>query len=220
MGEVKLLGTHSSFPCARIVWALKLKGIPYEFIKEDLLNKSSLLLEMNPVYKKVPVLLHDSKPVVESLIIIEYIDETWKTNPLLPQDPYDRAMARFWAKFVDEKVVLSAWEAMRSQGEEKAINSAQEALGFLENLIKGKKFFGGEKIGYLDLVVGWIALWLKAMEEVGGMMLLDSLKFPSLNEWTQNFIQVPAIHESLPPKEDVVNYFQFGLDYLRSLAAK
>ncbi|KAL2478919.1 Glutathione S-transferase U7 [Forsythia ovata] len=119
MSEVKLLGTQSSFPCARIIWALKLKQVQYEFIEEDLFNKSPLLLKMNPIYKKVPVLIHNDKPVAESLVILEYIDEIWKPNPLLPEDPYERATARFWAKFVDEKCVLSAWEAMKSDGEEK-----------------------------------------------------------------------------------------------------
>lgn len=89
----------------------------------------------------------------------------------------------------------------------------------LEKQIAGKKYFGGKKIGYLDLVIGWTSLWLNAMEEVGGMKLLVPEKFPSLSEWTQNFIRVPAIQDSLPPLENVVNYFQVGLDYLRSLSA-
>ncbi|XP_057770512.1 probable glutathione S-transferase [Salvia miltiorrhiza] len=222
MGEVKVLGLYSSFPCARVLWALKLKGITYQLIQEDLLNKSPLLLQMNPIHKKVPVLIHNHSPIIESLLILEYIDETWNAAySLMPRDPYHRSLARFWAKFADEKVVVSVFEAMKLEGEEKeaAVVAAQETLQLLEKQIEGKKFFGGEKMGYLDLVVGWISLWLPAMEQVGGMKLLDSERFPSLCEWTHNFVQVPAIHECLPPKENIVDYFQGGLNYLRSLQA-
>ncbi|TQD68715.1 hypothetical protein C1H46_045752 [Malus baccata] len=31
-------------------------------------------------------------------------DETWRENPLLPEDPFEKTMARFWAKYVNEKV--------------------------------------------------------------------------------------------------------------------
>ena len=94
----------------RLRIALAEKGIEYEYKEEDLRNKSPLLLQMNPVHKKIPVLIHNGKPVCESLIAVQYIDEVCKDkSPLLPSDPYQRAQARFWVDFVDKKVFFTAW---------------------------------------------------------------------------------------------------------------
>ncbi|KAI9121129.1 hypothetical protein K1719_008162 [Acacia pycnantha] len=60
---------------------------------------------MNPVHKQIPVLIHNTKPISESLIILQYIDEVWNQNQkLLPSDPYQRANARFWADYIDKKI--------------------------------------------------------------------------------------------------------------------
>ena len=106
MGEenkVILHGMWASTYSKRVELALKIKGIPYEYVEEDLSNKSPLLLKYNPVHKKIPVLVHNGKPIAESLVILEYIDETWKNEPrLLSNEPYERAKVRFWASFLQQ----------------------------------------------------------------------------------------------------------------------
>lgn len=102
--EVKLLGVVGSPFVTRAVIGLKLKGVEFEYVHESLQEKSEALLKYNPVHKKVPVLVHNGKPIVESMVIVEYVDEAWKGYSILPTDPYQKAQARFWVKFIDDKV--------------------------------------------------------------------------------------------------------------------
>ncbi|KAF8727914.1 hypothetical protein HU200_018482 [Digitaria exilis] len=105
--ELKLLSTWFSPFGSRVKLALQLKGLSYEYVEEDLSNKSQLLLESNPVHKKVPVLFHNGKALCESMIIVNYIEEAFPdAGPsLLPSDPYERAIARFWVAFIENKVL-------------------------------------------------------------------------------------------------------------------
>ncbi|KAI4356541.1 hypothetical protein L6164_000558 [Bauhinia variegata] len=218
---VKFFGvTGSPFVC-RVKIALELKGVEYKFFEEDLKNKSELLLKYNPVHKKVPVLVHNEKPIAESLVILEYIDETWKSGyPILPAEPYDRALARFWSKFIDDKVIPSVWKAAWTLGDqkerEKGIEESYEALQILENELKDKKFFGGDKFGFVDIAAVFVAFWVPIVQEVVGLKLLSGEKFPKLDNWIQEFTNLPVVKESLPPKEPLVAFFKARL---QSLAA-
>ncbi|KAM7495328.1 hypothetical protein LguiB_029937 [Lonicera macranthoides] len=104
--EVILLDFWASLFGMRVRIALAEKGIEYEYREEDLINnKSPLLLEMNLVHKKIPVLIHNGKPVCESLLIVQYTGEVWKDKvPILPADPHERAHANFWADYVDDSL--------------------------------------------------------------------------------------------------------------------
>ncbi|KDP39591.1 hypothetical protein JCGZ_02611 [Jatropha curcas] len=208
-GEVKLLKSWSSPFALRIVWALKLKGIQYDSIDEDMTNKSPLLLQYNPVHKKIPVFVHNGKPIAESFVILEYIDEMWKHYPLLPQDPHKRATARFLAKFGDEKVMKSLWAISITKGkeQEEASAKATENLKYLEEALTGKRFFGGEKIGFLDIALGWLANVVPVVEEIVGFKVIDKQGFPLLSTWMQEFKSTPEIKESLPPHDKLVTRF-------------
>ncbi|XWS13540.1 hypothetical protein CRYUN_Cryun36dG0045400 [Craigia yunnanensis] len=207
MEEVKLIGMWLSPYSYRVIWALKLKGIAYEYIEEDLSNKSPLLLHSNPVQKKIPVLIHGGKPICESSVILEYIEEIWPQNSLLPSDPYERAIARFWIKFADDKSP-SISNIYRTSGEEqeKAVKDSLEMLKTIEEhgLVGEKKFFGGDKISMVDMAFGAVAHWLGVIEDVAGLKIFEQHKFPRLNSWIQNFKEVPIIKENLPDRDKML----------------
>ncbi|GAA0178999.1 transferase [Lithospermum erythrorhizon] len=110
--DVKILGNYYSSFVLRAKIALNIKNVKYENIEENLMNKSERLLKANPIHQKVPVLIHgEKKHICESLIIVQYIDEVWSSTTapsILPADPHDRAMARFWAAYLDDKVQFNS----------------------------------------------------------------------------------------------------------------
>ncbi|KAK4773059.1 hypothetical protein SAY87_028078 [Trapa incisa] len=217
--EVKLHGMWGSLFSKRVEMALKLKGVPYQYIEEDLTNKSPDLLKYNPIHKKVPVLIHRRNPIIESHVILEYIDETWKTGyPLLPEDPYERSMARFWARFVDEKCLPSAWKAACSEGEEreKFTEEVHGHLKMLEEQLRGKRFFGGDAVGFLDICASFVAYWILVKQEAAGAEFLTESKFPALWRWGEEFKGCAVIKETLPDRARLLASLKAYLEIMKA----
>ncbi|KAL5981154.1 hypothetical protein ACLOJK_029075 [Asimina triloba] len=212
---VKLHGVWASSFCMRVELALKLKGIAYEYVQEDLSNKSQLLLKYNPVHKKVPVLVHHGHPIAESLIILEYIDDVWNDDHrplLLPRDdPYKRSRYRFWAAFYNQKVVANSTVIFRRDGEEQAqaVKEFIENIGVFEEGIREdfsseKPFFHGERPGYLDVAIGALACWNPVLEAVAGAKLIDRDKNPFLSDWLDAFRDLDVVKETFPPHDQLL----------------
>ncbi|XP_049405370.1 glutathione S-transferase U17-like [Solanum stenotomum] len=216
-GSVKLLGSWASPFVNRVEIALKIKSIEsHELIQENVLNKSELLLKSNPVYKKIPVLIHDEQPIRESLVILQYIDEAWLNGPsVLPSDPYDRAIARFWAAYIDEKwypLVVEFRNVEAKEAKTAVVEKISEGNMLLEEafikISKGKSYFGGDRIGYLGIVLGSLLGWVKAIEIMDEMKILDETKLPSLAEWDERFFSDKAVKDIIPQPEKLVEAYR------------
>ncbi|XVE56944.1 hypothetical protein DITRI_Ditri04bG0051600 [Diplodiscus trichospermus] len=188
--KVILHGMWASPFSKRVELALKLEGISFEYVEEDLNNKSAELLQLNPVHKKVPVLVHNGKLIAESLVILEYIDETWKNSPrLLPEDPYKRARVRFWTSFVHQQLCETVLTAVKTDGE------AQE-----RNI---------NNVGLLDLVFFSLFGRYEIHEEVLGIKIIDTEKMPLLYSWVTALNLLPLVKESIPPHDKLVAVLKF-----------
>ncbi|KAF3443060.1 hypothetical protein FNV43_RR16981 [Rhamnella rubrinervis] len=205
--EVILLDFWASMFGMRVRIALAEKGIKYEYREEDLRNKSQLLLQMNPVHKKIPVLLHNGKPICESLIIVQYIDEVWKGKaPLLPSDPYQRAQARFWADFVDKKVYDVGRKTWTTKGEEREATKKEfiDVLKLLEGELGDKQYFGGADFGFVDLSLIPFYSWFHAYETFGEFSIEGEC--PKIIAWVKRCLQKKSVSETLPDSKKVYDF--------------
>ncbi|XAR56363.1 Glutathione transferase [Bertholletia excelsa] len=203
----------------RVQIALAEKGVKYEYREEDLLTKKSdLLLKMNPVHKKIPVLIHNGKPVCESLIAVQYVEEVWKEKyPILPSDPYQRAQARFWADYVDKKIYDAGRKIWATKGEEQQAAKKEfiECLRVLEGELGDKPYFGGDKLGYVDIALVPFYSWFYAYETCGKFSI--EAECPKFVAWAKRCMQRESVGKSLPDPHRVYEFLlqlkkRHGLD--------
>jgi maleylpyruvate isomerase len=102
---VKLYSYFRSSAAYRVRIALNLKGIRYEtqsihLVKDGGHNKRPEFRAINP-QMRVPVLVTTAGDIlIQSLAIIEYLDETHPQPPFLPKDPLARARVRALAELI------------------------------------------------------------------------------------------------------------------------
>jgi glutathione S-transferase len=86
--------------------ALAEKGLEWE--SRVLNTKVGAREHLRPEYLKinprgvVPTLVHDGRPIRESQIILEYLEDAFPEHPLRPADLVERANMRLWTKIIDE----------------------------------------------------------------------------------------------------------------------
>jgi glutathione S-transferase len=88
--------------------ALAEKGVAFESrlmtLRGDQFEPGYMKLNPNAV---VPTLVHDGRVVIESTVIMHYVDEAFGGAALMPSDPLARAQARMTEKLMDEHVHVS-----------------------------------------------------------------------------------------------------------------
>ena len=99
---MKLYNYFRSSASFRVRIALQLKGLSYEYIPVHLAKGEHQLPPYSAVAADnlVPNLVVDGAHLSQSLAIMEYLDETHPTPPLLPKDPLARARVRALAQSI------------------------------------------------------------------------------------------------------------------------
>jgi glutathione S-transferase len=102
---LELYHSINSVCAQKVRIALAEKGLPY---KEHLMRLGGD--QFDPAYMKlnpnavVPTLIHDGQVIIESSVILYYLDEAFPEKPLMPAAPLARAKVRLFNKLIDEYV--------------------------------------------------------------------------------------------------------------------
>jgi maleylpyruvate isomerase len=102
---VKLYSYFRSSAAYRVRIALNLKGLAYDTVAVHLVkdgghNRRPEFRAVNPQMRVPALVVPTGDVLIQSLAIIEYLDETHPEPPLLPKDSIARAQARALAEIV------------------------------------------------------------------------------------------------------------------------
>jgi maleylpyruvate isomerase len=87
--------------------ALGWKNVAYEYVAVNLTTREQrqeTYRSVNAIGQVPTLVLDDGRHIAQSLAIIEYLEETIAEPPLLPRDPYLRAIARQLAEIVNSGI--------------------------------------------------------------------------------------------------------------------
>ncbi|XP_057516127.1 glutathione S-transferase U9-like [Amaranthus tricolor] len=218
MGEETTVSLHGMWASPYARWikiALKIKGINYEYVEENLKKKSQILLRYNPIYKKVPLLIHDNNPIIESLVILQYIDDTWKVSqPLLPLDSYSRYIVRFWADFIINQLDMSLRKVITSEeiDEEMNIEEVKMKLNILEasmnTIFPYDPPSSCEEMRMLDILMCTLPTIIKGIEEAFNIKLMDAKEYPLIFSRMSSLSDLTVVKETAPSHEKMIKFYR------------
>jgi glutathione S-transferase len=102
---LELYHSINSVCAQKVRVALKEKGQEAQdhimTLRGDQFDPAYLRLNPNGV---VPTLIHDGEPIIESSLILYYLDEVFPQPPLMPTEPRQRYCVRMFNKLIDKYV--------------------------------------------------------------------------------------------------------------------
>jgi len=172
------------------------KGMDFQVIDVDVLNKPEDLAVMNP-YNKVPVLVERDLILHEANIINEYIDERFPHPQLMPADPVMRGRTRLFLHRFEQELFshIEPIESGSAKTAEKARTAIRDNLSQLTPLFTKQKYILGEEFSMLDVAIAPL-LW--RLDHYG--IVLPKQAAPLL-KYAERLFARPAFIEAMTASE-------------------
>ncbi len=129
---------------------LDIKGIAHDVIEIDLTKpRPDWFLEVNPA-GKVPALVHHGRPLNESSVINEYLEDCFPDPPLFPANAYETALSRNLIEFCNARFTANLYRMLMEQDEarrSRVENAARDDLAWLDGFLERAGYESGFLFG-------------------------------------------------------------------------
>ena len=178
--------------CRKVRLALAEKGVEADLIEERPWDKRLDFLRLNPA-GRVPVLVTpEGQAIADSWAIVEFLEETVKDPPLLPESPSGRAEARRVAAWFDDKFHREVTENLLYERVTKRLarlgppegahlkagsQNIRLHLDYIAFLLESNDWLAGNRLTIADLTA---AAHLSCLDYTGDVPWAD---FPAVRDW-------------------------------------
>jgi len=172
------------------------KGMDFEVIDVDLMNRAEDIAVINP-YNKVPVLVERDLILSEANIINEYIDERFPHPQLMPPEPVMRGRARLFLHRFEHELYsqVDIIEQTGSKNADKARVAVRDNLTQLAQILTKQKFLLGDEFSMLDVAIAPL-LW--RLDHYGIVMGKDAAP---LMKYAERLFSRQGFIDALTPSE-------------------
>ncbi|KAF7081356.1 hypothetical protein CFC21_085307 [Triticum aestivum] len=94
----------------------------------------------------------------------------------------------------------------KEEGTKQTLAAVETLEGALRECSKGKPFFGGDNVGYVDVVLGGMVAWMQGTMALCGVELLHATKTPLLLAWIERFGELEPAKVVLPKVDRLVDF--------------
>ncbi|XP_003746278.1 glutathione S-transferase omega-1 [Galendromus occidentalis] len=186
------------------------KNIPVEICNINVKDKPDWYLKKSPS-GKVPLLEKDGRVLSESLVIAEYLDSVSDGAPLIPRDPFDKALDQMFLESLSLFPILKIHfeNERRAEFFEDFIVKVKPLVDELTK--RGRKFLAGdEQPGFVDYMIWPFFHHYLALREIYPELQLP--RTAVLDSWIASMQQEPAVKELV----DVKIYAEFLKLYMEA----
>ena len=115
------------------------------------------------------------------------------------------------------QLVPCALGVFRGQGEQqqKAVEEFVAKFLLMEEALRtsrcfsGKPYFGGDEIGFVDIALGGMLAFAKALEKTSNSVLINQEKMSLLSAWMNRFCEAHGVKEVMSDPANLVEHINF-----------